>query len=105
MLLNIEYFTFFRNDTLEDMIPMIHEGVRSCLADWVDRKDICVYPECSLMAFLIAASALVGLDVKASRESGMDKTFHNFINNLMTLPYDIPGFGFHKVIHVVELTS
>lgn len=87
----------FSLETLSEMTPVIQEVIRTHLLDWQARRDVYAYPECKLMAFTLAACSLVGLDITSARKSGMHRTFVDFLENMMTLPFNIPGFGFRKV--------
>ncbi|XP_053406786.1 cytochrome P450 26A1-like [Mercenaria mercenaria] len=86
----------FSLETLNSMVPVVQEVICKSLMDWRNRKEVYTYPECKLMAFTVSACALIGLDMTSSKKSGMHDTFMDVLKNIMTLPFNIPGFGFRK---------
>ncbi|WAR21445.1 CP26A-like protein [Mya arenaria] len=88
----------FSRCTLDDMTNVIQNCVTSCMHEWPAAGRMYAYPECKRLAFTAAARALLGIEPHHFEQSQMHETFCEFLKNLMTIPYNIPGFGFRKGI-------
>lgn len=63
----------------------------------IDRTQL-VHQETKFLTFNIAFRVLVGLKFRNDCEKReLFKTFDSMIQNLFSLPYDLPGSGFRKV--------
>ena len=90
----------FRTDSLSDFVPLLQEKVCKALEGWCDRRNILAYPACKHMTFTAAARAMLGLEIDTLKGKEMSSIFIDFLSNIMSIPFDIPGFGFHKVSHM-----
>ncbi|KAK3096283.1 hypothetical protein FSP39_025295 [Pinctada imbricata] len=86
----------FSHEALENYIPTITNTIRKCIAKWKDQGEILAFQEIKIMAFDLAMKIFVGMNDDPDRLNFMMKTFDTLIGNIFSLPYDIPGLGFHK---------
>ena len=89
--------TAFRTDSLSDFVPLIQEKVCTALERWCDAENILTYPECKRMAFSAAARIMLGMEIDSLMGIEMAMLCKDFLSNIMSIPFDVPGFGFHKV--------
>lgn len=89
--------TAFNTDTLSGFVPVLQEKICSALNAWCEKGHIVTYPECKHMTFIAAARLLLGLEVDSLKGKKMSWVFLDIVNNIMSIPLNIPGFGFHKV--------
>ena len=92
-----QMLSVFSLDTLNDFVPVLQEKICGALETWCQKGDILGYPECKRMTLVAAARLMLGLEVDSKKGAEMSCVFQDFLNNIMTIPFDIPGFGFHKV--------
>ncbi|KAL4232173.1 hypothetical protein ACF0H5_009748 [Mactra antiquata] len=86
----------FRLDEMDKMVPVMQDVIRSNLEEWKSKRDIYTYPQSKLMAFTVSACTLVGSDMTSLINSGMHDVFKQILDNIFSIPLDIPGFGFRK---------
>jgi len=56
-----------------------------------------VYNKMLYLTYSIAASALLGIDLKSSNSKQLFESFHILISNIFSVPINLPGTSFHKV--------
>ena len=100
----------FGTDTLSDFAPLFQEKICNAIETWCDAGTIITYPECKSMTLVIAARAMLGLEIDSLKGKEMSLIFLDFLTNTLSIPFDLPGFGFHKVcqkqsIHECELSK
>ena len=92
-----QMLTVFSLDILYDFVPVLQEKICDVLEAWCQKRDILGYPECKRMALVAAARLMLGLEVDSKKGEELSWVFQDFLNNIMSIPFDMPGFGFHKV--------
>lgn len=91
-----QMLTVFSLDILYDFVPVLQEKICDVLEAWCQKRDILGYPECKRMALVAAARLMLGLEVDSKKGEELSWVFQDFLNNIMSIPFDMPGFGFHK---------
>lgn len=86
----------FGTDTLSDFAPLFQEKICNAIETWCDAGTIITYPECKSMTLVIAARAMLGLEIDSLKGKEMSLIFLDFLTNTLSIPFDLPGFGFHK---------
>ncbi|KAM9425898.1 cytochrome P450 26A1 [Pholidichthys leucotaenia] len=87
----------FSKEALESYIPVFQEEVRAAVSDWLESDAIVlVYKEMKRLMFRIAMRVLLGLEPGQTNEKELVQAFEQMIQNLFSLPIDIPFFGLHK---------
>ena len=49
------------------------------------------------MAFSAAARIMLGMEIDSMMGIEMAMLCKDFLSNIMSIPFDVPGFGFHRV--------
>uniref|UniRef100_A0A8C5MK57 Cytochrome P450 family 26 subfamily C member 1 n=1 Tax=Leptobrachium leishanense TaxID=445787 RepID=A0A8C5MK57_9ANUR len=89
----------FSHSALESYIPRIQDAVSAELRGWCRaRSHIAVYPSSKALTFRIAAQILLGLSLGEQRFKELAKVFEQLVENLFSLPLDIPFSGLRKGI-------
>ncbi|MGH0115542.1 UNVERIFIED_CONTAM: hypothetical protein FKN15_024872 [Acipenser sinensis] len=89
----------FSHAALETYIPRIQGVVRTEVESWcVNRGSINVYPSAKALTFRIAVRVLLGLSVEDDHLDYLSKTFEQLMENLFSLPLDVPFSGLRKGI-------
>lgn len=68
------------------------------MKSWCDRGKVMAMEESKKLAFETTAHMLLGCDFSQSQMDSMMRNMEVMVKNFFTLPIDLPGFGFHKVI-------
>lgn len=87
----------FTNDALSEYVPTIQEVVCQYISSWCGETTIVAFVEFRRMTFEIACKVLLGLNITHEKRDNITEIFETFTANLFSLPYNIPGLGFHKV--------
>ncbi|XP_069467463.1 cytochrome P450 26C1 [Ambystoma mexicanum] len=89
----------FSASALESYIPRIQEAVSAELRGWCeDPGAVSVYAAAKALTFRIAARILLGLRLGELELQELAKTFEQLVENLFSLPLDIPFSGLRKGI-------
>ncbi|XP_064418820.1 cytochrome P450 26C1 [Latimeria chalumnae] len=87
----------FSHTALEIFLPRIQELVRGEIQGWCrEQAAIAVYPVTKALTFRIAVRILLGLSIDDRQLQNLAKTFEQLIDNLFSLPLDIPFCGLRK---------
>ncbi|XP_053306336.1 cytochrome P450 26C1 [Spea bombifrons] len=89
----------FSHSALESYLPRIQEAVSCELHGWCrDPGSTSVFPSAKTLTFRIAARILLGLSLAEQQFQEMAKVFEQLVENLFSLPLDIPFSGLRKGI-------
>ncbi|CAH2322366.1 cytochrome P450 26C1 [Pelobates cultripes] len=89
----------FSHSALESYLHRIQEAVSGEIHAWCRESDcIAVYPSSKAMTFRIAARILLGLSLGDQQFKELAKVFEQLVENLFSLPLDIPFSGLRKGI-------
>ncbi|MEE6485676.1 hypothetical protein FKM82_014373 [Ascaphus truei] len=89
----------FSHPALESYIPRIQEAVRWELRAWCrEPGSIAMYPSAKALTCRIAVRILLGLSLDEKQFKELAKTFEQLVENLFSLPLDIPFSGLRKGI-------
>ncbi|KAM4702843.1 cytochrome P450 26C1 [Rhinophrynus dorsalis] len=87
----------FSSSAIESYIPRIQEAVSWELHDWCrEPGSIYMFPSAKALTFRIAARILLGLNLTDKQFKDLAKTFEQLVENLFSLPLDIPFSGLRK---------
>ena len=90
----------FSGEALKEYIPVIREEVRCAVHSWL-QSDSCVlvYPEMKRLMFRIAMRILLGFEPEQTKTDELElvEAFKEMINNLFSLPIDVPFSGLYRV--------
>ncbi|XP_041123795.1 cytochrome P450 26B1-like [Polyodon spathula] len=94
----------FSHAALEAYIPRIQGVVRTEVESWcANRGSINVYPSAKALTFRIAVRVLLGLNVEDDHLDYLSKTFEQLMDNLFSLPLDVPFSGLRKGIKARDI--
>ncbi|KAM8923796.1 cytochrome P450 26C1 [Pelodytes ibericus] len=89
----------FSHSALESYLPGIQEAVSSELHTWcLDPGSVAVYPAAKALTFRVASRVLLGLSLGEQQFKELAKVFEQLVENLFSLPLDIPFSGLRKGI-------
>ncbi|XP_028651195.1 cytochrome P450 26C1 isoform X1 [Erpetoichthys calabaricus] len=98
------FATVFSQAALESYIPRIQEVVRSEVARWCSVcKAINVYSATKALTFRIAVRVLLGFNIEDAQLTHLSKTFEQLMENLFSLPLDVPFSGLRKGIKARDI--
>ncbi|XP_069812862.1 cytochrome P450 26C1-like, partial [Dendropsophus ebraccatus] len=87
----------FSHPALESYIPRIQEAVSWELHGWCrEPGSISMFPSAKALTFRIAARILLGLSVGEKQFKELARVFEQLVENLFSLPLDIPFSGLRK---------
>ncbi|KAK3575799.1 hypothetical protein CHS0354_000050 [Potamilus streckersoni] len=86
----------FSQHAVEEYIPIIQSDIRNQIEIWLEEDRVLGFIECRKMTMSIACKVLLGFDFDEGEKGKYNKMFLDFMDALMTLPVNVPGFGFHK---------
>ncbi|XP_077311332.1 cytochrome P450 26C1 [Lithobates pipiens] len=90
----------FSHQALESYIPRIQEAVSLELQGWCrEVGPISMFPSAKALTFRIAARILLGLTLGEKQYKGLARVFEQLVENLFSLPLDIPFSGLRKGIN------
>ncbi|XP_043912622.1 cytochrome P450 26C1 [Protopterus annectens] len=89
----------FSHTALEHYLPRIQMIVHTHIQNWCrEQGPIAVFPSSKAFTFRIAVRVLLGLDLEEKELQYLAKTFEQLMDNLFSLPLDIPFSGLRKGI-------
>lgn len=89
----------FCRTALESYLPRIQKVVSWELRGWcMEPGSIAVYSSAKTLTFRIAARILLGLRLEEKQFKDLAKTFEQLVENLFSLPLNIPFSGLRKVL-------
>ncbi|KAM7385174.1 hypothetical protein PAMP_001270 [Pampus punctatissimus] len=94
----------FSRGALESYMPRLQDVVKSEIAKWCsDPGAIDVYSAAKSLTFRIAVRVLLGLRLEEERIVYLAQIFEQLMNNLFSLPIDVPLSGLRKGIKAREI--
>uniref|UniRef100_A0A480TS08 Cytochrome P450 26C1 n=1 Tax=Sus scrofa TaxID=9823 RepID=A0A480TS08_PIG len=89
----------FSRAALERYVPRLQGALRREVRSWcVARGPVAVYEAAKALTFRMAARILLGLRLEEEQCSELARTFERFVENLFSLPLDVPFSGLRKVL-------
>lgn len=89
----------FSRAALERYVPRLQGALRREVRSWcVARGPVAVYEAAKALTFRMAARILLGLRLDEEQCSELARTFERFVENLFSLPLDVPFSGLRKVL-------
>jgi len=67
------------------------------MVSWCDLPEIDLHHECYKLVFELSTRFLVNIDIGDEAIQELSEQLTIFSDNIFSLPYNIPGFGFYKV--------
>nr|XP_003223823.2 PREDICTED: cytochrome P450 26C1 [Anolis carolinensis] len=94
----------FSRAALETYLPAIQKVVSQELRGWCrERGPVVVYSSAKAMTFRIAARILMGLRLDEKQFKELSSTFEQLVENLFSLPLNVPFSGLRKGIKARDL--
>ncbi|XP_074764494.1 cytochrome P450 26C1 isoform X5 [Athene noctua] len=94
----------FSRTALESYLPRIQKVVSWELRGWcMEPGSIAVYSSAKTLTFRIAARILLGLRLEEKQLKDLAKTFEQLVENLFSLPLNIPFSGLRKGIKARDM--
>ncbi|CAG02180.1 unnamed protein product, partial [Tetraodon nigroviridis] len=88
----------FSHEALESYLPKIQQVIQESLRVWSSNPEpINVYRESQRLSFTMAVRVLLGFRVSEEEMKHLFSTFQDFVDNLFSLPIDLPFSGYRKV--------
>ncbi|XP_033126480.1 cytochrome P450 26B1-like [Anneissia japonica] len=88
--------TAFRHSALASYVSSIQTQIDETLEDWCAREFVLVYPEMGELIFRVGGVTLCGFNYSKKDIMSLTKTFKVFMDNIFSLPINIPGSGLNK---------
>ncbi|XP_034412755.1 cytochrome P450 26B1 isoform X2 [Cyclopterus lumpus] len=89
----------FSHEALESYLPKIQQVIQESLRVWSSNPEpINVYRESQRLSFTMAVRVLLGFRVSEEEMRHLFATFQDFVDNLFSLPIDLPFSGYRKGI-------
>ncbi|KPP74584.1 cytochrome P450 26B1-like, partial [Scleropages formosus] len=89
----------FSHEALETYLPKIQQVIQETLRVWSSNPEpINVYRESQRLSFHMAVRVLLGFRVSDDEMHSLFTTFQDFVENLFSLPIDLPFTGYRKGI-------
>ncbi|KAI4789709.1 hypothetical protein KUCAC02_035083 [Chaenocephalus aceratus] len=89
----------FSHEALESYLPKIQQVIQDSLRVWSSNPEpINVYRESQRLSFTMAVRVLLGFRVSEEEMRHLFSTFQDFVDNLFSLPIDLPFSGYGKGI-------
>ena len=89
----------FNRAALERYVPRLQGALRREVRSWcATRGPVAVYEAAKVLTFRMAARILLGLRLDEAQCSELARTFEQFVENLFSLPLDVPFSGLRKVL-------
>ncbi|XP_045557602.1 cytochrome P450 26B1 [Salmo salar] len=89
----------FSHEALQSYLPKIQQVIQESLRLWSSNPEpINVYRESQRLSFHMAVRVLLGFRVADEEMRHLFTTFQEFIDNIFTLPIDLPFSGYRKGI-------
>ncbi|CAO2585320.1 Cytochrome P450 26C1 [Lemmus lemmus] len=89
----------FSRPALEQFVPRLQGALRREVRSWcAARGPVAVYGAAKALTFRMAARILLGLQLDEARCTELAQTFEQMVENLFSLPLDVPFSGLRKGI-------
>ncbi|XP_217935.3 cytochrome P450 26C1 [Rattus norvegicus] len=89
----------FSRPALEQFVPRLQEALRREVRSWcAAQRPVAVYQAAKALTFRMAARILLGLQLDEARCTELAQTFERLVENLFSLPLDVPFSGLRKGI-------
>ncbi|KAK3546520.1 hypothetical protein QTP70_026375, partial [Hemibagrus guttatus] len=89
----------FSHEALESYLPKIQQVIQETLRIWSSNpKPINVYRESQHLSFQMAVRVLLGFRISDEEMHLLFHTFQEFVDNVFSLPIDLPFSGYRKGI-------
>ncbi|XP_006629157.1 cytochrome P450 26B1 [Lepisosteus oculatus] len=89
----------FSHEALESYLPKIQQVIQETLRVWSSNPEpISVYREAQRLSFHMAVRVLLGFRVSDDELRHLFHTFQDFVDNVFSLPIDLPFTGYRKGI-------
>lgn len=89
----------FSRGALQRFVPRLQGALRREVRSWcAARRPIAVYQAAKALTFRMAARILLGLRLDEAQCAELARTFEQFVENLFSLPLDVPFSGLRKVL-------
>lgn len=89
----------FSRPALERFVPRLQRALRREVRSWcAARGPVAVYGAAKALTFRMAARILLGLQLDETRCTELAQTFEQLVENLFSLPLDVPFSGLRKVM-------
>ncbi|XP_058481744.1 cytochrome P450 26B1 [Solea solea] len=89
----------FSHEALESYLPKIQQVIQESLRVWSSNPEpINVYRESQRLSFTMAVRVLLGFRVSEEEMRNLFDTFQDFVDNLFSLPIDLPFSGYRRGI-------
>ncbi|KAG7462088.1 hypothetical protein MATL_G00198890 [Megalops atlanticus] len=89
----------FSHEALESYLPKIQQVIQETLRVWSSNpQPINVYRESQRLSFHMAVRVLLGFRVSDDEMRHLFSTFQDFVDNVFSLPIDLPFTGYRKGI-------
>lgn len=89
----------FSRAALERYVPRLQGALRREVRSWcAARRPVAVYDAAKALTFRMAARILLGLRLDEAQCAELSRTFEQFVENLFSLPLDVPFSGLRKVL-------
>ncbi|KAL4660944.1 cytochrome P450 26B1 [Arapaima gigas] len=89
----------FSHEALETYLPKIQQVIQETLRVWSSNPEpINVYQESQHLSFHMAMRVLLGFRISDDEMHSLFNTFQDFVDNLFSLPIDLPFTGYRKGI-------
>ncbi|XP_004749709.1 cytochrome P450 26C1 [Mustela putorius furo] len=89
----------FSRGALQRFVPRLQGALRREVRSWcAARRPIAVYQAAKALTFRMAARILLGLRLDEAQCAELARTFEQFVENLFSLPLDVPFSGLRKGI-------
>lgn len=89
----------FSRGALERYVPRLQGALRCEVRSWcTTRGPVAVYEATKALTFRMAALILLGLRLDKAQCTELARTFEQFVENLFSLPLDVPFSGLRKVL-------
>lgn len=89
----------FSRAALQRFVPRLQGVLRREVRSWcAARRPVAVYQASKALTFRMAARILLGLRLDEAQCAELARTFEQFVENLFSLPLDVPFSGLRKVL-------
>lgn len=89
----------FSRSALEQFVPRLQGALRREVRSWCAAGGpIAVYQAAKALTFRMAVRILLGLQLDEAQCAKLAQTFEQLVENLFSLPLDIPFSGLRKVM-------
>lgn len=89
----------FSRGALQRFVPRLQGALRREVRSWcAARGPVAVYQAAKALTFRMAARILLGLRLDEVECAELARTFEQFVENLFSLPLDVPFSGLRKVL-------